>query len=176
MKICPRLLIFELWDSQEYITGYNFSIFKYNYFWIFWGFWLRPSSQPPPPPPVCLVMECPRGASILFESKSVISKVLMFALNVFPLFAIVSSITFFSHNFLSCYFAMFQVHIKPQPQMVKENGNRVGVDWHLWNVGWQVNRPMGHGLPCVVACEIKYTNCLPNRQRNINWAQLVRPS
>ena len=64
MKICPRLLIFELSDcTLRIFKGYDFSIFLIlifldRYFGRDFGVFdsdLRAS------PPVCLVMECPPG-------------------------------------------------------------------------------------------------------------------
>ena len=58
MKFCPRLLIFEPLDCTLGIfRGYDFSVFKYYYFWIdILGFLIQTFE---PAPPVCLVMECP---------------------------------------------------------------------------------------------------------------------
>ena len=60
MKICPRLLIFELSDyTLRIFRGYHFSIFLIllfldRYFGVF-------DSDLLSQPPVCLVMECPPG-------------------------------------------------------------------------------------------------------------------
>ena len=51
MKFCPRLLIFEPLDcTLEIFRGYDFSIFKYCYFWIdILGFLIQ-TFEPAPPP------------------------------------------------------------------------------------------------------------------------------
>ena len=68
MKICPRLLIFELSDcTLRIFRGYDFHIFSVLLFLdrSFGGFDsdLRGSS------PVCLVRECPRGEALLGKEK-----------------------------------------------------------------------------------------------------------
>ena len=63
MKICPRLLIFELSDcTLKIFRGHDFSIFLIllfldGYFGVF-DLDLRAS------PPVCLVRECPPGPEV----------------------------------------------------------------------------------------------------------------
>ena len=62
MKICPRLLIFELSDcTLRIFRGYDFSIFLILLFLdrYFEGF----DSDLRASPPVCLVMECPLGSA-----------------------------------------------------------------------------------------------------------------
>ena len=56
MKICHRLLIFELSDcTLRIFRGYDFCIFILLFFNRYWGFSLGPRVSPP----VCLVVECP---------------------------------------------------------------------------------------------------------------------
>ena len=63
MKICPRVLIFELSDrTLRIFRGYDFSIFLNIAILGFFTQIFEPA-PPPPPLPVCLVMECPPGRS-----------------------------------------------------------------------------------------------------------------
>ena len=59
MKICPRLLIFELSDSTLRI----FRKYDFSDFWIdIWGFLTQTFK------PVCLAMECPARNTITVQS------------------------------------------------------------------------------------------------------------
>ena len=60
MKICPRLVIFELLDcTLRTCRGYDFSIFLILIFLDrYFGISDSDLRASPPPPPVCLVMEC----------------------------------------------------------------------------------------------------------------------
>ena len=59
MKICPRLLIFELSDcTLRILGGMILAFLKYCYVRIDI---LGVFDWASPPPPVCLVMECPPG-------------------------------------------------------------------------------------------------------------------
>ena len=63
MKICPRLIIFQLSDcTLRIFRGYDFRIFKIllfldRYFGVF------DSDLRASPLPICLVMECPTGGN-----------------------------------------------------------------------------------------------------------------
>ena len=66
MKICPRLLIFELSDcTLRIFRGYDFSNFLILLILdrYFGGF----DSDLRASPPVCLAMECPPGLSVLLS-------------------------------------------------------------------------------------------------------------